>query len=205
MSTGAARLLSPDLVAHALEHERLPADEVLEGEPTTAVLDLAAVGGVLIGAAAGWVLHRVRLRLADGALESAVGLLVPFAIYLLAEELHTSGVLAVVIAGLYLGHKADEAGYATRLQEQAVWKALDTLLEALVFALIGTLQFFNEPKILQNLAAGAIPEDFTPNMYAYQQAFSLANYNYGSAISFLMLLLNLVIALFYVRLLRERR
>jgi monovalent cation/hydrogen antiporter len=98
---------------------------------------LAAVGGVLIGAAAGWVLHRVRLRLADGALESAVGLLVPFAIYLLAEELHTSGVLAVVIAGLYLGHKADEAGYATRLQEQAVWKALDTLLEALVFALIG--------------------------------------------------------------------
>ena len=98
---------------------------------------LAAVGGVLIGAAAGWLLHRVRLRLADGPLESSVGLLVPFAIYLLAEELHTSGVLAVVIAGLYLGHKADEAGYATRLQEQAVWKALDTLLEALVFALIG--------------------------------------------------------------------
>ena len=54
----------------------------------------------------------------------------------------------------------------------------------LVFALIGTLQFFNEPKILQSLAAGSIPNDFTPNMYAYQQAFSLANYNYGSAISF---------------------
>ncbi len=58
------------------------------------------------------------------------------------------------------------------------------LVLILVFALIGTLQFFNEPKILQNLAAGAIPEDFTPNMYAYQQAFTLANYNYGSAISF---------------------
>ena len=58
------------------------------------------------------------------------------------------------------------------------------LLLILVFALIGTLQFFNEPKILQSLAAGAIPEDFTPNMYAYQQAFSLANYNYGATISF---------------------
>lgn len=58
------------------------------------------------------------------------------------------------------------------------------LVLILVFALIGTLQFFNEPKILQPLAAGAIPNDFTPNMYAYQQAFSLANYNYGSAISF---------------------
>ncbi|MFC5139152.1 Na+/H+ antiporter [Actinomycetospora rhizophila] len=98
---------------------------------------LAAVGGVAIGGAAGWLLHRVRMMLDDGVLESSVGLLVPFAIYLLAEELHTSGVLAVVIAGLYLGHKATEAGYATRLQDQAVWKALDTLLEALVFALIG--------------------------------------------------------------------
>ena len=58
------------------------------------------------------------------------------------------------------------------------------LILILVFALIGTLQFFNEPKILQSLAAGALPNDFTPNMYAYQQAFSLANYNYGSAISF---------------------
>jgi multiple sugar transport system permease protein len=58
------------------------------------------------------------------------------------------------------------------------------LVLILVFALIGTLQFFNEPEILRYLAAGAIPADFTPNMYAYQQAFALANYNYGSAISF---------------------
>ena len=63
-------------------------------------------------------------------------------------------------------------------------EALPCCTGLLVFALIGTLQFFNEPKILQPLAAGAIPEDFTPNMYAYQQAFTLANHNYGSAISF---------------------
>ena len=58
------------------------------------------------------------------------------------------------------------------------------LVLILVFALIGTLQFFNEPQILRELAAGSIPADYTPNMYAYQQAFALANYNYGSAISF---------------------
>lgn len=58
------------------------------------------------------------------------------------------------------------------------------LVLILVFALIGTLQFFNEPKILQQLAAGAIPDDFTPNMYVYQQAFTLANSNYSSTISF---------------------
>jgi multiple sugar transport system permease protein len=58
------------------------------------------------------------------------------------------------------------------------------LILILVFALIGTLQFFNEPQILRYLAAGTIGPDFTPNMYAYQQAFALANFNYGSTISF---------------------
>jgi multiple sugar transport system permease protein len=58
------------------------------------------------------------------------------------------------------------------------------LVLILVFALIGTLQFFNEPQILRYLAAGTIGPDFTPNMYAYQQAFALANFNYGSTISF---------------------
>jgi len=74
-------------------------------------------------------------------------------------------------------------------QWQIIWRIkipllTPALLLILVFALIGTLQFFNEPKILQQLAAGAIPDDFTPNMYAYQQAFSLANHHYGAAISF---------------------
>ncbi|MCB2411371.1 sugar ABC transporter permease, partial [Demequina sp. TTPB684] len=60
----------------------------------------------------------------------------------------------------------------------------NSLLLILVFALIGTLQFFTEPKVLQFLAAGSIGQDFTPNMYAFQQAFALGNVNYGSAISF---------------------
>lgn len=60
----------------------------------------------------------------------------------------------------------------------------NALLLILVFALIGTLQFFTEPQVLRYLAAGSIGPDFTPNMYAYQQAFAFANYNYGSAISF---------------------
>lgn len=78
----------------------------------------------------------MRLRLRDPKLESAVGLVVPFAAYALAEQMHVSGVLAVVVTGLYLGHHAPQAGYATRLQDQAVWHAADTVLEAFVFALI---------------------------------------------------------------------
>lgn len=98
---------------------------------------LAAVGGAVVGWGIGWLVHRVRLALRDGVLESAVGLIVPFAAYLIAEEAHASGVIAVVVCGLYLGHHAPEGGPAARLQEQAVWKAADTLLESLVFALIG--------------------------------------------------------------------
>ena len=98
---------------------------------------LAAVGGTAVGLAMGWLVHRVRVRLDDPNIESALGLLVPFGVYLLAEGLHTSGLLAVVVAGLYLGFHATESGYATRLQDQAVWQASDTILESVVFALIG--------------------------------------------------------------------
>ncbi|HWC82804.1 MAG TPA: Na+/H+ antiporter [Pseudonocardiaceae bacterium] len=98
---------------------------------------LAVVGGVVIGLVLGFVVHRIRMRIGDGVLESALGMLVPFAAYQIAEAVHGSGVLAVVTAGLYLGHNAPRAGYATRLQERAVWRAVDVLLESLVFALIG--------------------------------------------------------------------
>jgi Na+/H+ antiporter, bacterial form len=98
---------------------------------------LAAVGGTAIGLALAWLVHRIRLRLDDARVESALGLVVPFAVYLAAEEAHTSGVLAVVVAGLYLGHRSPETGYASRLQEGAVWQASDTVLESVVFTLIG--------------------------------------------------------------------
>jgi monovalent cation/hydrogen antiporter len=110
------------------------------------IFAVATVGGIAVGLAFGWAVHAIRLRLGDWELESAAGLVVPFAAYLVAEELHPpgtpeglhpSGVLAVVMAGLYLGHRAPEGGFATRLQDTAVWKAADTVLEALVFALIG--------------------------------------------------------------------
>jgi NhaP-type Na+/H+ or K+/H+ antiporter len=98
---------------------------------------LAVAVGVGIGLVLGWLVHALRMRLQDPVVESVLGLIVPFAAYLIAEELHGSGVLAVVAAGLYLGHRGPEAGYATRLQERPLWSSLDLLLEAVVFALIG--------------------------------------------------------------------
>ncbi|WP_336031334.1 Na+/H+ antiporter [Geodermatophilus sp. FMUSA9-8] len=101
------------------------------------VFVLAAAGGAAIGWALGWLVDRIRRLLHDGVLESAMGLLVPFVGFVVAEEVHASGVLAVVLAGLYLGHRSPAADPVARLQDRAVWQAADTVLEATVFALIG--------------------------------------------------------------------
>ena len=69
---------------------------------------------------------------------NAVSLATPFAAYLLGEQLHASGVLAVVIAGLVIGHDSSRmVSGAGRLQVNAVWRLVDFLLEGLVFLLIG--------------------------------------------------------------------
>ncbi|WP_265521875.1 cation:proton antiporter [Oerskovia flava] len=101
------------------------------------VFAAAVVVGVGIGLAMGVGLHRARLRLQDPLLTSVAGLVLPFAAYWIAEEVSGSGVLAVVAAGLYLGHTAPSAGHETRLVEEPLWRSLDLLLEALTFALIG--------------------------------------------------------------------
>jgi multiple sugar transport system permease protein len=85
---------------------------------------------------------------------------------------------------LYEAAKIDGANswqVAWRIKVPLVSSALVLIL---VFALIGTLQFFTEPQILTPVANGSITPDYTPNLYAYTQAFSYANFNYASAISF---------------------
>ena len=109
----------------------------LDGGAAARTFGLAVGVGLGVGVVLGVVVHVLRTRLDDPVVESVLGLVVPFTAYLLAEELHGSGVLAVVAAGLYLGHRSPEAGYATRLQEGPLWSSLDLLLEAVVFALIG--------------------------------------------------------------------
>ena len=98
---------------------------------------LAAAGGTVIGLLFGVVVRLIRSRLDDPLMESGIGLVAPFIVYLVAEEIHSSGVLAVVVAALFLGQRSTRASYATRLQDQAVWKALQLILESFAFLLIG--------------------------------------------------------------------
>ncbi|MFW0797519.1 Na+/H+ antiporter [Gordonia sp. CPCC 205515] len=105
-----------------------------EGLSTFAI---AAVGGVALGLVIGYAVSWLRVWLTDPPMETAIGLLVSFGTYYVAEEVHASGVIAVVVAGLFLGQRSVRLGYATRLQDEAVRKSIDAILESFVFLLIG--------------------------------------------------------------------
>jgi CPA1 family monovalent cation:H+ antiporter len=98
---------------------------------------LIAVGiaiGIILGRVVEWFEHRIN----DGPIEIAVSIFVPYAAYLAAEAVHGSGVLAVVAAGLYLGHKSSRLfSPNVRLQANAVWDALVFILNGVVFVVIG--------------------------------------------------------------------
>ncbi|WP_052423653.1 Na+/H+ antiporter [Nonomuraea candida] len=97
----------------------------------------AAVAGVGIGLALAFVFAWIFRHTRDSLVENTLMLLIPFAAYLAAESVHASGVIAVVIVGLYLGYRMHLRGFGTRLVSDAVWKVTDFFLEAIVFALIG--------------------------------------------------------------------
>ncbi|WAU84990.1 Na+/H+ antiporter [Streptomyces sp. Qhu-G9] len=108
---------------------------------------IAALGGIGVGIVLMVPIHWMRTHLKEALLQNSLSLLTPFFAYAVAEQVHASGVLAVVVVALYLGHRNWEVDFATRLQEEAVWKMVAFILESAVFALIG-LQL---PVILKGL------------------------------------------------------
>jgi CPA1 family monovalent cation:H+ antiporter len=99
---------------------------------------IAAVGGVAAGLLVAFAVRPLRRLRTDPLSSNAISLATPFVAYLLGEAVHVSGVLAVVVAGLVIGHhNPNWASGATRLQTNAVWRLVDFLLEGFVFLLIG--------------------------------------------------------------------
>jgi CPA1 family monovalent cation:H+ antiporter len=110
---------------------------------------VAAIGGAAVGLLLGRAIAALRRRLDDPLLENTLSLLTPFAAYLPAEAIGASGVLSVVVVGLYIGRRSPVLlSSSTRLQGQALWAMITFLLEGIVFALIG-LQL---PTILDGLS-----------------------------------------------------
>ena len=97
-----------------------------------------AAGGLVAGMVVAVPMARVRAAVSDPLIDNTLSLGTPFAAYLLAEEVHVSGVLAVVVAGLWLGHRGSVMQSSrARLQTRAVWRLVEFMLEGYVFVLIG--------------------------------------------------------------------
>ncbi len=92
---------------------------------------------------------QVRQRIEDTPVEITISLLTPYAAFLPAQQLGVSGVIATVVAGLYLGRRLSRmAGADTRLTGRAVWETLTFLLNGFVFIVTG----LEVPLLLRDLA-----------------------------------------------------
>lgn len=104
---------------------------------------LLSGGGVVVGVIVEWLGRRLREALIavgvdDPVLQTLLAVLVPYAAYLVAEALHVSGVLAVVLAGLMAGGKEVKGLSADgRRHSREVWRMLSWVLNGLVFVLLG--------------------------------------------------------------------
>jgi len=96
------------------------------------------IGGVAIGLAVGWLAALIRQRVRDAQVSVAISLLTGYAAYLPADIVRVSGVVATVVAGLYMGVRgARILTVAPRLQGYFVWDIVDFLVNAILFVLIG--------------------------------------------------------------------
>ena len=95
-------------------------------------------GGIAIGVAVAALATLLRRRMDDALQENVVTVLTPFTAYLLAELIHASGVLAVVICGLAMSQILPRVGRAdTRAQTTAFWGLTTHLLNGALFVLVG--------------------------------------------------------------------
>ncbi|WP_328504640.1 Na+/H+ antiporter [Streptomyces sp. NBC_00457] len=99
---------------------------------------LAYGGGAAIGVVVAWINMNMRRRLDDPLLGNLVMILAPFTAYLLAELVHASGVLAVVVSGLIMAHVAPSLIRAEhRRQALAFWPLLTFIINGALFVLVG--------------------------------------------------------------------
>jgi monovalent cation/hydrogen antiporter len=112
-----------------------------------------AAGGICVGLAVGWLVVQLQKRLDNPPVQTLFSLLTPYVAYFSGENLHVSGILAVVIAGIYIGWRAPRIlSGRMRLQALPVWEMVVFILNGILFMLIG-LQL---PQVVQALAPGTV-------------------------------------------------
>jgi Na+/H+ antiporter len=111
-------------------------------------------GGLLVGLIMGQILAFIITHVRQNYLVIiSFMLLMPFVTYLVAEDMHVSGVIAVVILGLSIARfKNQEVPENLRQQSKSIWSIIIFLLNGLIFILIG-LQF---PYVIKSINSNQI-------------------------------------------------
>ena len=116
---------------------------------------LAAGGGLAVGLLLAFLSVRLRPHITDVVTGTVVSFMTPFIAYVAAESFHGSGVLAVVVSGILIGHKSPLIQNGpSRLSERINWATIKFLLENVVFLLIG-LQLAPIVEAVQDDSLGA--------------------------------------------------
>ncbi len=113
------------------------------------------IGGIGIGLLIGWLFMKGQKILpTDANMDTVLTLVAPYLMYIAAEEVHSSGVLAVVSGGLLLSnHRHSFLSTSSRLRGISVWESLTFMLNGLVFILIG----LDLPEIISGLEGVSVP------------------------------------------------
>lgn len=103
------------------------------------IFALAVGVGALVGVIGGWlVTWMMRLAGKEPIVANCILLITPMALYEASEHLEGSGLLTVVIAGVWIAHAGDVSpNYQTRLQAKTIWEMITFLLESFAFVLVG--------------------------------------------------------------------
>ncbi len=103
-----------------------------------------SLGGLAIGIGVTWTVNNAKNIISrrfgeDVSAQILISVLIPFGAYLLAEELHCSGILAAVAAGVTMsfGEQAGQALALTRVRRSAVWDTIQFTLNGVIFVLLG--------------------------------------------------------------------
>jgi CPA1 family monovalent cation:H+ antiporter len=123
----------------------------------THLLLLEVVGGLLFGFLIGWIAYQMLKRIDQPQVEVLITLAIVTGGYAVAQQLHLSGPLAMVVAGLLIGNHGRSFAMSDHTRERldVFWELMDDLLNALLFMLIGFELLLVSVGIV-SVAAGAL-------------------------------------------------
>lgn len=103
---------------------------------------LKAGGGLILGLLLGILISQGFKRMDDPALQTTITLLCAYGVYWIADTLHLSAIIAVIVVALILGNSGRQIGMSERAHSdvETFWRMLAFLANALIFLLIG-IQF----------------------------------------------------------------